>query len=88
MNHARRIREWILKYILHNELPLHCLGQSRWTALEDKDLAQEIKLRITEKARRRHLKMSDVGNIIKSPKVQVILRQKGMDKPSISEHTT
>ena len=88
MNHAQRIREWILKYILHNELPLHRLGQLRWTTLEDEDLAQEIMLRITEKVRGRHLKASDVIDIVESPEVQVILRQKGVDKPSISERTT
>jgi len=39
INHARCIREWILRYILHDELPLHHLGHTWWTALEDEDVA-------------------------------------------------
>jgi len=77
-----------LRYILHDKLPLHRLGHTRWTALEDKDIAQEIKLRITEKVKGRYLKASDVINVIESPEVQAVLKQKGVFKPSISECTT
>jgi hypothetical protein len=28
ITHARCIREWILKYVLHDQLPLHHLGQT------------------------------------------------------------
>jgi hypothetical protein len=76
-----------LRYTLHNELPLHCFGQTRWTALEDEDIAEEIKLRVTEKAKEYYLKASDVVDITASPEVQAVLRQKGVFKPSISEST-
>jgi hypothetical protein len=69
ITHARRIREWILAYMLHDKLPLHRLGQTRWTALEDEDIAWEIKLRLTEKAKGRHLKAADVVDVVASPEV-------------------
>jgi len=77
-----------LRYILHDKLPLHRLGHTRWTALEDEDVAQEIKLRITEKVKGCYLKASDVINVIESPEVRAVLKQKGVFKPSISECTT
>jgi hypothetical protein len=86
-NRARHIRGWILKFLRQNELPLHRLGQTRWTALEDEDVAREIKLRLTENITGNYLKASDVVNVVASPDIQSILRQKGICKPSISEST-
>jgi hypothetical protein len=87
VNHTRRIREWILKYLRQGELPYHRLGQGKWTALEDKDITREIKLRLTEKARGRYIKASDVVEVVVSPEFQVILKAKGLNKPSILECT-
>ena len=87
VNHARRIREWILTYLRHHELPFHRLGQGRWTALEDEDVAHEIKLRLPERAMGRYIKASDVVEVVASPEFQGILREKGLNKPSISERT-
>jgi hypothetical protein len=87
ISHARRIREWILKYLRHEELPLHRLGQTKWTALEDEDIAREIKLRLTENTKGTYLKAADVANVIASPEIQEIFRQKGICKPSISDRT-
>jgi len=76
-----------LRYILYNKLPLHRLGHTWWTALEDEDIAQELKLRITEKVKGGYLKVSNVVDVVKSPEVQAVLRRKGVFKPSISECT-
>jgi hypothetical protein len=86
ITHAQYIWEWILKYVLHNELPLHRLGQTRWNTLEDEDVAQEIKLRVSEKLKGRHLTASNVIDVVASPEVQAVLTQKGIFKPTISEH--
>ena len=87
ISHARRIREWILRYLRHEVLPLHCLGQAKWTAFEDEDIAREIKLRLTEKVKGPYMKAGDVVDVIASPEIQAILRQKGICKPSITERT-
>ena len=76
-----------MRYLRHDKLPLYCLGQAKWTAFEDEDIAREIKLRLTEKVKGPYMKAGDVVNVIVSPEIQVILRQKGICKPSIMEHT-
>jgi hypothetical protein len=76
-----------LNYIQCRELPLHCLGRTKWTALEDEDIAREIKLQLTENDTGKYLKASDVVDIVASPEIQEIMRQKGIVKPSIVEHT-
>ena len=87
VKHARHIREWALNYIQRGELPLHRLGRTKWTALEDEDIAREIKLRLTENTAGKYLKASDVIDVVASPEIQEIMRQKGIVKPSIAERT-
>jgi hypothetical protein len=87
VNHAWCIHEWILRYLQHGELPFHWLGQARWTALEDEDVAREIKLKLTEQTKGRFMKASDVVDVVASPELQAVLRQKEINKPSISECT-
>jgi hypothetical protein len=87
VNHTQCIREWILRYLWHGELPFHRLGQARWTVLEDEDVAREIKLKLTEQTKGHFMKASDVVDVVASPELQVVLRQKGINKPSISERT-
>jgi hypothetical protein len=60
---------------------------ARWTALEDEDVAREIKLRLVENVNGQYLKAADVVNVITSLEIQAIFRQKGISKDSISEST-
>jgi hypothetical protein len=76
-----------LTYLRLGELPLHRLGQTKWTALEDEDIAREIKLQLTENIKGKYLKASNVVDVIASPEIQAIMKQKGFVKPSISERT-
>jgi hypothetical protein len=76
-----------LRYLQHKELPLHRIGQTRWTALEDEDIAQEIKLKLAENIKGHYLKADNVVDVVASPEIQAILRQKGIRKPSITERT-
>jgi hypothetical protein len=36
--HAQRIQEWILAHVRDGNLPLHRLGQTQWSPLEDEDI--------------------------------------------------
>jgi hypothetical protein len=85
--HARRIREWTLKFLQTKALPLHRLGQARWTALKDEDVASEIKLRMVEKSKKGFVKAEDVVDLVASPEMQKIFSEKGICKPSISKST-
>jgi hypothetical protein len=42
-SHARHIREWAINFLKWRDLPLHQLNWKRGTAIDDKDIAQEIK---------------------------------------------
>ena len=59
-----------MNYIQRGELPLHHLGQTKWTALEDEDIAQEMKLWLTENVTGKYLKASDVVDIVASPEIR------------------
>jgi hypothetical protein len=85
--HARRVREWTLHFLQTEALPLHRLGQARWTVLHDEDIASEIKLQIVEKAKKGSMKAEDVVDLVASPEIQEILSKKGLRKASISNRT-
>lgn len=87
ISHTQRIREWVLTYLQLRKLPLHRLGQTKWTALEDKDITQEIKLQLTENIKGKYLKASNVVDVVASLEIQAIMKQKGFVKPSILERT-
>ena len=87
VKHARHIREWALNYIQCGELPLHCLGRTKWTVFENEDITREMELRLTENITGKYLKASDVVDIVASPEIQEIMRQKGIVKPSIAKRT-
>jgi len=55
--------------------------------LEDEDVTCKIKLRLPERAMGHYIKASDVVEVVTSPEFQGILREKGLNKPSISECT-
>jgi hypothetical protein len=56
-------------------------------ALEDEDITWEIKLNLTDNIKGHYLKAGDVVDVVTSPEIQAILRQKGVCKPSITERT-
>ena len=68
-------------------LPVHRLGQARWTVLRDEDIASEIKTRMVEKAKEGFLKAEDLVDLIASPEMQKTFSEKGICKPSISKTT-
>jgi hypothetical protein len=76
-----------LRFLQFDELPFHHRGQTRWTALEDEDIAQEIKLKLAEHVKGTYLKADDVVDVVAGPEIQAIFRQKGISRPSISEST-
>ena len=85
--HARRIREWTLKFLQSGALPLHRLGQARWTVLRDEDIASEIKLHLIEKSKKGFLRAEDVVDLVGSPEIQKAFSAKGICKTSISKAT-
>ena len=85
--HARCIREWTLQFLQTGTLPLHRLGQARWTVLRDEDIASEIKTRIMEKSKQGFVKAEDVVDLVASPEMQKTFSEKGICKPSISKKT-
>jgi hypothetical protein len=86
-SHARHIREWAINFLKWRDLPLHQLNRKRGTAVDDEDIAQEIKASMVEKAKGKFLKAQDVVEIVASPKMQAIFELKGISKPSISIKT-
>ena len=85
--HARRIREWTVKFLQSRALPLHRLGQARWSVLSDEDIAGEIKLQLIDKAKKGFVKADDLVDLVASPKMQQAFSEKGICKPSISKKT-
>jgi hypothetical protein len=85
--HARRIREWTLKFLQTGNLPLHRLGHARWTVLRDEDIASEIKLKMVEKSKKGFLRAEDLVDLIASPEMQKTFSEKGICKASISKKT-
>jgi hypothetical protein len=85
--HARRIRKWTVEFLQHGALPLHRLGQARWTVLSDEDIASEIKLQMVEKSKKGFLKAEDLVDLVATPEMQEIFSEKGICKKSISKKT-
>jgi hypothetical protein len=68
MNHAKCIVEWVMGFLRWRDLPLHGLNQKWGIILNDDDIAEAIKMEMTEKARKSFLKAEDVTDIIAGPK--------------------
>ena len=85
--HARNIRQWILSFLRDGQLPHHRLTQARWSVLQDEDIAQDLQLQLTQRAKNQYIKAADVVEIIASPEIQEKFAQIGVVKPSISERT-
>ena len=82
---ARHIRAWVLRFVRSRTLPIHQLGLTRRTVLEDEDIAQELQLSLSEKVKKGVLKAADVVILVASTEVQQMFSQRGICKPSILE---
>ena len=82
--HARRIREWTVRFLQTEALPFYRLGQARWTVLCDEDITSEMKVQMVEKSKKGFIKVEDIANLVASPEMQVVFSEKGICKPSIS----
>ena len=87
INCAPSVRGWVLKFVRTGELPAHKLGGTKWTVLDDDDVAHEMKLALSERAKAGFLTASDIVDIVLSPEMQARFSQAGIHKASISERT-
>jgi hypothetical protein len=67
---ARSIRSWVLHFVYTKDLPTHKLGGMKAMVLDDKDVTQELKLALSERAKNGFLMESNIIDIISSPKMQ------------------
>ena len=87
MTHAQCICKWAIGFLKWGDLPFHQLNRKQGTIIDDKDVAEEIKTCMAEKAGGSFLKAQDIVEIVASPKMQEIFALKGISKPSISIKT-
>lgn len=71
-------------FLRSRDLPLHQLNWKQLTTVDDEDFAEEIKTRMTEKAKAGYLKAEDLVEIVMSSEMQAIFTHKGITKMSIS----
>ena len=76
-----------LQYAHIKELPIHNLGRSRLTVLDDKDIVHELKMILSKKARSSFFKATNVVDIVSGPEMQAHFARAGVNKPSISLST-
>ena len=50
--HTCNIRQWTLYFLCDGQLPHHRLTQARWSVLQDEDIAQDLQLQITQRAKK------------------------------------
>ena len=81
---ARSVRKWILDFVRTGTLPLHSYCYDRKTVLEEEGILQEIQEQLKEKAKGCFIKAGDVCEIVAGEKVQSMITQLGIHKPSIS----
>jgi hypothetical protein len=71
INHACNIRTWIHQFLHNEKLPLHQYGQYHLSILEDKDVAQDIQLHLSEVQQREgHIQAQDIVDYVATLKVQ------------------
>jgi hypothetical protein len=85
--YAQHIREWTMRFLQTEALPLCHLGHARWTVLHNEDIASELKMQIVEKSKEEFVRAEGIINLVASPKMQAIFSMKGICKPSISKRT-
>lgn len=66
--HARRIRQWIRKFIASGNLPAYKFGQPRMSILENERVAGEIKLHLQSKGK--YICAEDIVEFLSDKKVQ------------------
>jgi hypothetical protein len=86
-NHVRHIHEWVLDFLRWRDLPLHQLNRKRGMIINDKDIAEEMRTQLKEKAGAGFLKTQDVVDVVASLNMQAIFTQKGIAKETISVKT-
>ena len=84
---AQSVRGWVLNFVHTRELPAHKLGRARHMVLVDEDVAHELKLSLSEKAKSDFVTASDVVAILPSPEMQAQFFRAGIHKPSITNCT-
>ena len=84
---ARKIRQWIHQFLATGNLPLHHYRGTCSMILGDEDIASQIQLLLSERAKQGFIKARDVVNIITSPEIQEQLRVAGIQQRKISECT-
>jgi hypothetical protein len=87
VNHACNLREWILHFVKYGELPVHHLGQSRWTIFDDEDLLQTLQTLLLSHTKGHYITASDVVELVSGPVMQEKFTQSGVSRASISERT-
>ena len=87
VKHACKLQEWILAFVHSEVLPVHHYGQSRWNALDDKDVAQTLQAQLLSHTKSRYITASDVVEVVAGPVMQETSLHSGISCLSISEHT-
>lgn len=84
--YARTIRRWVLTFIRTQDLPMY-QHKAHSTLLNNEDMAHELKLALSERAKSGFLTASDVVQVVSSPNMQAHFVEAGIQKSSISEST-
>ena len=84
---ARSLRQWVLNFVRTRDLPGHQYGKARPSVLNNDDLAHEMKLALSERAKSGFLTANDVVEVVSSPEMQAQFSQAGIQKSSISKST-
>ena len=81
------VQAWVVNFVCTRELPAHKLGRVRHTVLDDEDVAHELKLGLSKKAKSGFVTASNVVAIFSSPEMEAQFFWAGIYKPSITDHT-
>ena len=85
MNHARNLRNWMLRFLNSGKLPIHQYGTFHSSILEDEDIAQGIQLHLLEIGKKGNIRAQDIVDYIATPEVQEQLA--GRSKTTIHQRT-
>ena len=78
---AQSVRGWVLNFVHTQELPAHKLGKARRTVLDDEDVAHELKLGLSEKAKNGFVMASNVVEFFSSTEMQAQYSRLGSTNP-------
>ena len=84
LNFMCHIQKWILDFVPEGTLPLHSYCYNWKIVLEDEGILKEIQEQLMKKAKGSFIKAEDLCEIIAGEKVQAMITQLGVHKPSIS----